>query len=88
MHRVKENSKKDKALDKKRGVTERPAKKPVQKPTIAIKKKNQGLLHKNLGVAKGGKIPVSKLKSAKNSKSPAVRKRATFALNARKWNHQ
>lgn len=54
---------------------------------IKIKPSHKGLLHKNLGVKQGGKIPLSSLVKAKNSSSPAVRKRATFAMNARKWNH-
>ena len=54
---------------------------------INIKPANRGLLHKNLGVAQGKKIPVDMLQSAKNSSDPAERKRATFAMNARKWKH-
>lgn len=55
---------------------------------IKIKASHKGLLHKNLKVKKGNKIPVAKLESAKRSKNAAVRKRATFALNARKWSHK
>lgn len=51
---------------------------------IFIKKANRGLLHKELGVAPGKKIPASKL-SIKKTDSPAVRKRKQFALNAKKW---
>ncbi len=54
---------------------------------IKIAKGHRGLLHSDLGVKEGEKIPLGKLMAAKNSKSPAVRKRATFAANARKWNH-
>jgi oligoendopeptidase F len=54
---------------------------------IKIKPSHKGLLHKNLGVAKGKKLTVAQEEKAKSSKSPAVRKRATFALNARSWNH-
>jgi hypothetical protein len=43
------------------------------------------LLHKNLGVAAGKPIPANKLSAAKNSSSAAVRKRATFAENAKGW---
>ncbi len=53
---------------------------------IKIKESHKGLLHKDLGEPKGKKIPTSKLKLAKNSRNPAKRKRATFALNSRKWN--
>lgn len=52
---------------------------------IRIKKSNRGKLRKSAGTKKGKKIPVSKLKKMKNSKNPKTRKRATFALNARKW---
>ena len=54
---------------------------------IRIKKSRQGSLHRALGVKKGGKIPVSKLKRAARSKSPSLRKKAQFAINARKWRH-
>lgn len=54
---------------------------------IEIKKSHRGLLHKDLGVKEGSKIPAKKLASAKNSSDPAVRKRATFAENAKHWNH-
>jgi hypothetical protein len=54
---------------------------------IHIKKSHQGLLHKNLGVAQGKPIPAGKLAKAEKSPSPAVRKRAVFAANAKKWHH-
>lgn len=53
---------------------------------IHIKAANKGKLHKQLGVAKGKKIPAADL-AIKPSDSPATRKRKTFAKNARKWNH-
>lgn len=52
---------------------------------IKIKPQNKGKLHRELGVPQGQKIPASKIAAAKNSPSPAVRKQATFAANARKW---
>lgn len=52
---------------------------------IYIKKANRGKLRKAAGVKKGQKIPVSKLRKMKNSSNPKTRKRANFALNARKW---
>jgi hypothetical protein len=52
---------------------------------IRIKKSNRGKLRKSAGTKKGSKIPVSKLRAMKKSKNPKTRKRATFALNARKW---
>jgi len=54
--------------------------------SINIKKSHRGLLHKDLGVKQGEKIPASKLK-VKSTDSPAVKKRKVFAQNARKWNH-
>lgn len=55
--------------------------------TIKIKKSHEGLLHKKLGVPAGQKIPLSKIKAAEKSKSPALRKEARFADNARKFKH-
>ena len=52
---------------------------------INIKKSHEGLLHKDLGVKSGKKIPASKLAKAEKSKNPAVKKRAVFAANAKKW---
>ena len=52
---------------------------------IRIKKANRGKLRKSAGVKKGKKIPVSKLQQMKRSRNPKTRKRATFALNARRW---
>ena len=54
---------------------------------IEIKKEHEGLLHKDLGVKAGEKIPMSSILAKLHAKSPAVRKRANFARNARKWNH-
>jgi len=56
-----------------------------RKSGIHIKKKNRGKLRRSTGTKKGQKIPVSTLRRLKKSKNPATRKRATFALNARKW---
>ena len=52
-------------------------------------KKNieKGGLHRDLGIAAGKKIPADRLRKAANSDDPKVRKRAQFALNARKWKH-
>lgn len=58
-----------------------------KKGGIHIQKSHQGLLHKNLGIAKGKPIPTSRLESAKAGASPAEKKRIVFAENARKWNH-
>ena len=54
---------------------------------IKIKPSHKGLLHKKLGIAQGKKVPLSKLMAAKHSASPALRKEATFAENARHWHH-
>ena len=61
-------------------------KKRKKRPGIYIKPANKGKLRKSAKTKKGKKIPVSKLRSLKKSKNPKTRKRATFALNARKWN--
>lgn len=60
----------------------------VRKQPIRIKKANQGKLRKTTKTKKGAKIPVSTLRKLKNSKNPKTRKRATFALNARKFRHK
>lgn len=52
---------------------------------IKIKPSHKGLLHKDLGVAAGKKIPASKLASAVKSSNPKVKKRAVFAKNAKSW---
>ena len=59
----------------------------TSKKPIAIKKGNEGKLHKALGVPAGQPIPAAKLAAAKKSRDPAVRKEATFAQNAKGWNH-
>jgi len=61
--------------------------KRTKKPKIYIKPSKRGSLHKALGVPKGKKIPTSKLK-IKASDSPAMRKKKTFAKNAKKWKHK
>jgi len=55
---------------------------------IKIKKSNRGKLRKSAGTKKGNKIPLSKLRAMKRSKNPKTRRRATFALNARKWKNK
>lgn len=52
-----------------------------EQKAVKIKPSHKGLLHKKLGVPEGEKIPESKIAAAKNSKSPALRKEATFAQN-------
>ncbi len=53
---------------------------------IRIKKSNRGKLRKSTGTKKGKRIPVSTLRRLAKSKNSKTRKRAQFALNARKWN--
>lgn len=53
--------------------------------SIHIKAANKGKLHSKLGVPQGQKIPAKKLAAAKRSSSPALRKEANFAINAKKW---
>jgi hypothetical protein len=53
---------------------------------IMIKPSHRGRLRAKLGVKAGAKIPAGKLASAARSKSPATRKQAVFAENAKKWN--
>ena len=58
----------------------------AKKKPIRIKPENRGKLRKSTGTKKASKIPVSKLQKLAKSKNPKTRKRAQFALNARKWN--
>jgi hypothetical protein len=53
---------------------------------IKIKPTHKGLLHKDTGTPSGDKISTKKEEKLKSSGSPAEKKRATFALNAKKWN--
>ena len=54
---------------------------------IRIKPSHKGLLHKKLGVPADQPIPAKAIAKAKNSSSPALRKEATFAENAKGFNH-
>ena len=51
---------------------------------IHIKEKNKGKFTSYCG----GKVTNECIQKGKNSSNPAIRKRATFAANARKWKHQ
>lgn len=55
--------------------------------TIRIKPSHRGLLHDDLGVPRGQKIPRSLIEQALRSNDPAVRTRARFAMNARGFDH-
>lgn len=53
---------------------------------INIKKSRRGTLKRKTNQrTKQGKIPVKVLRKMKKSKNPKTRKKANFALNARKW---
>lgn len=56
----------------------------VGKSGIKIKKKNRGKFTEYCG----GTVTSECIARGKNSSDPAVRKRATFAANARKWKHK
>jgi len=58
----------------------------MSKSGIHIKASHKGLLHKDLGVKSGKKLTSKQITKGEHSKSAAVRKRAVFAANARKWN--
>lgn len=53
------------------------------KNKIHIKKENRGKFTEYCG----GNVTSECISRGKNSPDPAIRKRATFAANARKWNH-
>jgi len=54
---------------------------------IDINPAHKGMLHRETHTKAGQKISLSRLMGAKHSADPAERRRATFALNARSWNH-
>jgi oligoendopeptidase F len=58
-----------------------------KKSGIKIKPGNRGKLRATagLGKKKGRKLTVAELNKMKKSPNAKTRKRATFALNARKW---
>ena len=56
----------------------------LKKGGIHIKKKNRGKFTEYCG----GKVTEECIRKGKNSSNPTIRKRATFAANARKWKHQ
>ena len=57
---------------------------PFGKSGIHIKKENRGSFTSYCG----GKVTNACIQKGKNSPSAAIRKKATFAANARKWKHQ
>jgi len=54
---------------------------------IYIKPSRRGSLRKIAKVKPGQKIPLSTLRRLAKSKDPRIRRKAIFALNARKWGH-
>lgn len=63
------------------------AAKKSKKSPIKIKKSKEGDLHAKLGIPKGQKIPAARLQAAAKSKDPDLKKKAQFALNAKKFKH-
>jgi hypothetical protein len=55
--------------------------------SIEIKKSHEGSFHEWAKVPQGKEIPMSKIKQGENSPNEAIRKKAQFADNARKWHH-
>ena len=55
---------------------------------ISIKPSHKGKLHRALGIAPGARIPERRLEQAAHSRSPALRREAQFALNARHFKHK
>ena len=56
----------------------------MAKKPIKIKASKVGTLHTALGIPQGQKIPASKL-ATKPGDGPALKKKKTFARNARRW---
>lgn len=54
---------------------------------IHIKKSRRGSLRKSTGTPAGKKIPLSTLRRLSHSKNLKTKRRAVFALNARRWKH-
>lgn len=55
--------------------------------SISIKPSHKGQLRKDLHIPEGKPISAAELMKALSSSSPAIRKRAQFAKNAKSWNH-
>ena len=47
----------------------------------------KGALHRQMGISQDEPIPAKKLAKAANSDDETLRKRAQFAINAKKWHH-
>lgn len=57
----------------------------AKKDPIRIKPSHEGKLRRATHTPAGKNIPLGKLEADAHSKSPALRKEAQFALNARKF---
>lgn len=55
---------------------------------IEIKSSHKGLFHKDVGKKPGARITEADIRKGKESSNPAERRRATFAENAKHWNHK
>lgn len=59
----------------------------MAKSGIHIKPSHEGKFHRATGTPAGQPIPESKIEAAEHSSSPAVRKEAVFAENAKHFDH-
>jgi hypothetical protein len=57
----------------------------MAKSGIKIKPQNKGKLRAETKTKKGDKVPLAREEKLLHSGTPAERKRANFAINARKW---
>jgi hypothetical protein len=54
---------------------------------IHIKPSHEGRLHRAAGVKQGKKVPLKDEEELKAHGTPAQKKEANFAINARSWHH-
>lgn len=71
---------------KKKKTTKKKAAPGPKKNWIQGAIKHPGALHEALGMSKGQKIPLAKIKAAANSKNPQIAKMAKMALTMRNLN--
>jgi hypothetical protein len=55
--------------------------------SIHIKPSHEGRLHRATGTKAGKKVSLSDEEDLKEHGTPAEKKEANFAINARKWHH-
>jgi hypothetical protein len=58
-----------------------------KKGGIHIKPSHEGRLRAVTGTKKGQKVPLAKEEALKAHGTPAEKKQANFAINARSWHH-